>query len=135
MSDGESFAERWMRRYRIEHQEAAREIEAQCHQELFGVNANTLTGTAEQSKNQGGGLRRSSRVVLSPVVASAIQVRKQLKLTQAGFARCLNISPRTLRDWEQGRRCPSGAALTLLSWSVDRPDYIRELCKREERYN
>jgi putative transcriptional regulator len=35
-------------------------------------------------------------------------------LSQARFAQLLGVSPRTLQDWEQGRRAPSGAARTLL---------------------
>ena len=35
-------------------------------------------------------------------------------LSQSEFARLLGVSLRTLQDWEQGRRVPSGAARTLL---------------------
>lgn len=66
---------------------------------------------------------------IDPVVLVAIQTRKSLKLTQAKFARCLGISPRTVSEWEQGRRQPSGAARTLLHWVVKRPDYVKEALK------
>ncbi len=40
--------------------------------------------------------------------------RRQQGLTQAALARQLGISVRTYQEWEQGRRRPSGAAITLL---------------------
>ncbi len=43
-----------------------------------------------------------------------VKARMQCGLSQAQFAAGLHISPRTLQQWEQGRRQPSGAAETLL---------------------
>jgi len=51
------------------------------------------------------------RVVNVPSVG---QVREKTGLSQARFAELLGVSVRTLQDWEQGRRAPSGAARTLL---------------------
>jgi putative transcriptional regulator len=48
-------------------------------------------------------------------------------LTQAQFAAALNISPRTLQQWEQGRRHPSGAAETLLKIVARHPEVLREV--------
>jgi transcriptional regulator with XRE-family HTH domain len=48
-------------------------------------------------------------------------------LKKGGFAELLGISPRTLRDWEQGRRNPSGAAKTLLLIAAKHPEVLREL--------
>lgn len=45
---------------------------------------------------------------------SAARVRRKLGVSQSEFARLLRVSLRTLQDWEQGRRVPSGAARTLL---------------------
>lgn len=42
------------------------------------------------------------------------KIRKKLKLSQASFAVLLGVSTRTLQDWEQGRRQPTGPALALL---------------------
>ena len=39
-----------------------------------------------------------------------ISIRKQLHLSQSSFASLMGISKRTLEDWEQGRRNPSGSA-------------------------
>lgn len=51
------------------------------------------------------------RVIHVPAVA---QIREKTGLSQARFAELLGVSVRTLQDWEQGRRAPSGAARTLL---------------------
>jgi putative transcriptional regulator len=54
---------------------------------------------------------RASRVINVPDVA---KVREKTGLSQSRFAELLGVSMRTLQDWEQGRRAPSGAARTLL---------------------
>ena len=51
------------------------------------------------------------RVINIPEVAS---IREKTGLSQVRFAELLGVSVRTLQDWEQGRRAPSGAARTLL---------------------
>lgn len=54
---------------------------------------------------------KSGRVINVPAVAD---IREKTGLSQARFATLLGVSVRTLQDWEQGRRAPSGAARTLL---------------------
>lgn len=51
------------------------------------------------------------RVINVPDVGT---IRRKTGLTQSRFAELLGVSVRTLQDWEQGRRAPSGAARTLL---------------------
>ena len=51
------------------------------------------------------------RVINIPEVTT---IRAKTGLSQARFAQLLGVSVRTLQDWEQGRRAPSGAARTLL---------------------
>ncbi len=51
------------------------------------------------------------RVHTVPPVAT---IRQRTGLSQSRFAELLGVSVRTLQDWEQGRRVPSGAARTLL---------------------
>ena len=53
--------------------------------------------------------------------------RQKLGLSQAAFARMLGISPRTIQEWEQGRRNPQGAALSLLRIAQAKPDIVREV--------
>ena len=51
------------------------------------------------------------RVTTVPSVQS---IREKTGLSQSQFANLLGVSRRTLQEWEQGRRIPSGAARTLL---------------------
>lgn len=48
-------------------------------------------------------------------------------LSQSAFAALLGVSTRTLQDWEQGRRKPTGAAQTLLRVAVAHPEALRDL--------
>lgn len=54
---------------------------------------------------------KTGRVLNVPPVA---EIRQKTGLSQSKFASLLGVSVRTLQDWEQGRRVPSGAARTLL---------------------
>lgn len=56
-----------------------------------------------------------------------IRIREKMALSQAEFAKMLGVSLRTLQDWEQGRRTPSGAAKTLLKVAEHHPDILRNL--------
>jgi putative transcriptional regulator len=58
------------------------------------------------------------RVTKIPLVA---EVRKRAGLSQAEFARLMGVSVRTLQEWEQGRRSPSGAAKTLILIAAKNP--------------
>ena len=55
------------------------------------------------------------------------EARAKTGLSQDKFAALLGISARTLRDWEQGRRTPSGAAKTLLRIAAKHPDVLQEV--------
>jgi putative transcriptional regulator len=66
---------------------------------------------------------RGGQVVESPVTRARLAAR----LSEARFAKLLGISKRTLQDWEQGRRQPSGAAKTLLRIAERHPEVLREL--------
>ncbi len=64
------------------------------------------------------------RVVNVPSVAS---VRERTGLSQLRFAQLLGVSVRTLQEWEQGRRAPSGAARTLLLIAQKNPGALLEV--------
>lgn len=66
---------------------------------------------------------RIHKVAVPPVVSARIKSG----LSQADFAKLLGVSVRTLQDWEQGRRQPSGAAKTLISIAERRPDILKEI--------
>ncbi len=57
----------------------------------------------------------------------AAEARAKVGLSQQDFARLLGVSPRTLQDWEQGRREPTGAAKTLLRLAATHPEVLLEL--------
>jgi putative transcriptional regulator len=65
----------------------------------------------------------SYKVEANDIVAA----RLKTGLSQSQFASALKISPRTLQQWEQGRRQPSGAAETLLKIVARHPDVLREV--------
>ena len=56
-----------------------------------------------------------------------VQARQKLGLSQAQFAEALGISKRTLQEWEQGRRSPSGAAQALIRIAKRHPEVVREV--------
>ncbi|MGA2143351.1 MAG: helix-turn-helix domain-containing protein [Bryobacteraceae bacterium] len=67
--------------------------------------------------------KRTSVEPRSPIA----RARLNAGLTQAQFAAMLGVSPRTLEQWEQGRRTPSGAAKTLIRVAVLHPEILREI--------
>ncbi|HKS90568.1 MAG TPA: helix-turn-helix domain-containing protein [Tepidiformaceae bacterium] len=64
------------------------------------------------------------RVITVPPIAA---IRERTGLSQAKFAALLGVSVRTLQDWEQGRRAPSGAARTLLMVAAKNPHVLLEV--------
>ncbi len=51
-------------------------------------------------------------------------IRERLGLSQSAFAALLGVSTRTLRDWEQGRHQPTGAARSLLRVADRHPEAL-----------
>jgi putative transcriptional regulator len=70
------------------------------------------------------GQRGRAHKVKLPAVAEA---RLHSGLSQEQFSRLLGVSVRTLQDWEQGRREPSGAAKTLILIAIRRPEVLRSI--------
>jgi putative transcriptional regulator len=54
----------------------------------------------------------------------AAQARAKVGLSQASFSKLLGVSVRTLQEWEQGRREPTGAAQTLLRVANNNPQAL-----------
>ena len=77
-----------------------------------------LEGIRELKRGQHG------RVINVPSVSS---IRERTGLSQARFAQLLGVSVRTLQEWEQGRRAPSGAARTLLLIAGKNPRALLEV--------
>ncbi len=69
---------------------------------------------------------KAARVTDVPLTTAA-EARRQVGLSQSEFAALLGVSVRTLQDWEQGRREPSGAAQTLLRIAARNPKAVLEV--------
>jgi len=88
---------------------------------------------AEPKRNVGreilDGLRQLKRGELGHVVnvPSVASIRERTGLSQARFATLLGVSVRTLQEWEQGRRVPSGAARTLLMVAAKNPQALLQV--------
>jgi putative transcriptional regulator len=54
----------------------------------------------------------------------ALQARVRMALSQTQFAKLLGVSVRTLQEWEQGRKKPTGAAQMLLRIAVRTPEAL-----------
>ncbi len=55
------------------------------------------------------------------------KIRAKLKISQAAFAGLMGVSLRTVQDWEQGRRKPSGPAEALLRIAEQHPEVFTQL--------
>jgi putative transcriptional regulator len=84
-----------------------------------------LEGIREIKAFKEGRVELETRELLPP--ASPQQIRRQLKLSQAAFAGLMGVSLRTVQDWEQGRRQPSGPAKSLLRIAEQRPDVFVQM--------
>ncbi len=71
---------------------------------------------------QGGGRR-----FVAEGLAEIRVIREKMGLSQSAFAGLLGVSLRTLQDWEQGRRQPTGAARSLLLVAQARPEVLRDV--------
>lgn len=71
-----------------------------------------LSGLAELRRGEHG------RLMTLPAISD---IRERTGLSQSQFAVLLGVSVRTLQEWEQGRRAPSGAARTLLMIAAKNP--------------
>lgn len=58
-------------------------------------------------------------IIHIPEEINVRRIRKKLNMSQSEFARYFGVSVRTIQDWEQGRRVPSGASKSFL-FVIDR---------------
>jgi putative transcriptional regulator len=61
------------------------------------------------------------------------EIRDQMALSQPVFAATLNVSPETVRAWEQGKREPDGATLRLLEVAEEHPEVLLESVRPRRR--
>lgn len=86
---------------------------------------NLIQGIREAGAYMRGDAKVAARVDrIEPESVAAIRAR--LKLSQTEFASAFGISTATLRNWEQGRRQPSGAARVLLRIAAKHPKAVLE---------
>jgi putative transcriptional regulator len=52
-------------------------------------------------------------------------IRQKVEMSQQDFAGYFGVSRRTIQEWEQGRRCPSGAARAFLVVIDREPKAVR----------
>ena len=84
-----------------------------------------LEGIKEIKGFKKGDIKLIARTLNEPSPAKAI--RKRLKLSQSAFASLMGVSPRTIQDWEQGRRTPQGPAKSLLRIAEQHPEIFIEI--------
>lgn len=82
------------------------------------VGAEILEGIRQLKRGEVG------RAINFPTVA---EVRAKVGLSQSEFAHLMGVSVRTLQEWEQGRRTPSGPARTLLAIAYQNPKALLEI--------
>lgn len=86
---------------------------------------NLLQGVREAGAYMRGdtsGVARIDRIEPGSVTA----IRAKLRLSQTEFSNAFGISPATLRNWEQGRRQPTGPARVLLRVAEKHPKAVLE---------
>ena len=84
-----------------------------------------LEGIREIKDFKAGKADLRTRKLTTP--SSPKEIRRRLKLSQAVFAGLMGVSLRTVQDWEQGRREPSGPAKSLLRIAEQHPEVFLEI--------
>lgn len=91
-----------------------------------------------ESVREGGAILRGERApsrsftIEHGGVPDVAAVRDRYGLSQAKFAALLGISVGTLRNWEQGRRAPEGAARVLLRVAEKHPETLLDVVAPRE---
>lgn len=88
-----------------------------------------------ESMREGGeilrGERKPSRQFVVENKEDVQQVRQTFNLSQDTFAKFMGVSVGTLRNWEQGRRHPSGAARVLLRIAIRQPKLFADVVSED----
>ena len=87
-----------------------------------GIGAELLLSVRQMKAGKG-------KVVARVDVPAVTVARLKSGLSQGDFANLLGVSVRTLQDWEQGRRQPSGAARTLITIAEQQPNVLKQVLK------
>ena len=94
--------------------------------EMKKFQSDLLESVKQMRRGQAARVTRVTRVTRVKLPEAA-EARARVGLSQQAFALLLGVSARTVQDWEQGRREPTGAAKTLLRVAVSHPEVLRAL--------
>ena len=93
-----------------------------------------LVESTKQAIKISEGTRKASRTFTFELPDDIKTIRNnKLHLSQDKFAAMLGVSIRTLQEWEQGRRKPSGAAKSLLKVASFAPDVVLKALTQSQR--
>ena len=116
--------------------EKNRDLNAELLQALHEVKRGEWARKTEFTNQVDGSIRRvitrrdgtiEKDEIIPAEKAQVAVARAATGLSQAAFAKLLGVSVRTLQEWEQGRKLPSGAAATLLKVASRHPEVLQEL--------
>jgi putative transcriptional regulator len=91
---------------------------------LNKTESSILKGLKEAIEYSKGNLKAKKHSVKVPVV-NVREARTKLGLTQEEFASTFGVSTATVKNWEQGRRTPNGAAKVLLNVIQIEPEAVK----------
>ena len=93
------------------------------------VFADLVQSLKEATDISNGKAGASRRIEVEPPDVKAI--REQTGLSQKEFARLMRVSIKTLQNWEQQRRNPTGPAAALLKIVMTSPDVVLRILHTE----
>ncbi len=120
----------------LKARDANRNIGAELLEAVRELQANKAARTTTFEPLTDGSVRRTVTLANGTVPTQETLVgpqwqllaaRTQAGLSQSEFARATGVSVRTLQEWEQGRKVPSGAAQSLLKLVSRHPELLAEL--------
>ena len=120
----------------LKARDAKRDIGAELLQAVQEIKAGKSARTTRFEPLPDGSVRRTvtladgaiqKQEVLVGLQWQLMALRTQSGLSQSEFARATGVSVRTLQEWEQGRKIPSGAAQSLLKLISRHPELLAEL--------
>lgn len=120
----------------LKARDAKRDIGAELLQAVQEIKAGKSARTTRFEPLPDGSVRRTVALADGAIQKQEVLVgpqwqlmalRTQSGLSQSEFARATGVSVRTLQEWEQGRKIPSGAAQSLLKLISRHPELLAEL--------
>ena len=124
-----------MKKPAVRKHAAQRDLNAELRKSIADMKEGRWARKTEFTRRADGGWRR--RIILSdgtvekdeivPAGDWALVARAGTGLSQAQFAKLIGVSLRTLQEWEQGRKRPSGPAAVLLRIVARDPEVVGAL--------